>query len=125
MKTAFLLQHLLASAAASAPQRLAAATGSSSLSYAELDDRSSRLATVLRANGVRPGDRVGLHVAKSVEAIVAIYGILKSGAAYIPLDPAAPASPSHTSSRTRHALSRQRGSCARGCTDGDASHCLF
>ncbi|MBO2445661.1 amino acid adenylation domain-containing protein [Actinomadura barringtoniae] len=61
-----------------------------SLSYGELDRQSSALARTLIQGGVVPGDRVGLWLHKSVEAVVAVYGILKTGAAYVPIDPSAP-----------------------------------
>ena len=41
--------------------------------------------------GVRPGDRVGIHLRKSIDSVAAIYGVLKAGAAYVPVDPLAPA----------------------------------
>ena len=44
-------------------------------------------ATVLIERGVAPGDRVGLYLDKSIEAVAAIYGALKARAAYVPLDP--------------------------------------
>ena len=59
-----------------------------SLSYRELDLLSGRLAAQLLAGGVRPGDRVGIYLHKSLECAVALYGILKSGGVYVPLDPA-------------------------------------
>ncbi|RFU39960.1 amino acid adenylation domain-containing protein [Actinomadura logoneensis] len=61
-----------------------------STTYAELDARSSALAATLLRGGVAPGDRVALWAAKSAEAVVAIHGILKAGAAYVPIDPSAP-----------------------------------
>jgi amino acid adenylation domain-containing protein len=61
-----------------------------SISYASLDQMSSALATRLMQAGVRPGERVGIWLNKSIEAIVSIYAILKAGAAYVPLDPIAP-----------------------------------
>lgn len=60
------------------------------MSYAELDAASNRLARLLAGNGVRPGDRVGLLLGKSVESIVALFGVLKAGAVYVPVDPATP-----------------------------------
>lgn len=60
------------------------------LSYAALEDGANRLARSLAAHGVRRGDRVGLWLPKSPEAVVALWGILKAGAAYVPVDPGAP-----------------------------------
>jgi len=62
------------------------------LSYAELSRLSSNLACILREQGVSRGDRVGIYMNKGLESAVAIYGILKAGAAYVPLDPFAPIS---------------------------------
>ncbi|HXJ70752.1 MAG TPA: AMP-binding protein, partial [Verrucomicrobiae bacterium] len=61
------------------------------LDYATLEQRSNRFARSLVAHGVRRGDRVALWLPKSPDAIVALYGIMKAGAAYVPVDPAAPA----------------------------------
>ena len=62
------------------------------LSYAELVDRANKLARVLIDEGIKRGDRVGIFLHKSLESPVAVYGIMKAGAAYVPLDPATPAS---------------------------------
>ena len=62
------------------------------LTYGELDRLTDRLADALRHAGVVRGDRVGFCLPKSADAIAAIYGILKAGAAYVPVDPSAPAS---------------------------------
>jgi amino acid adenylation domain-containing protein len=64
--------------------------GHGTISYRELAALSDRLRDRLVAMGVRPGDRVGIYLRKSIEAVAAIYGILKTGAAYVPLDPGAP-----------------------------------
>jgi amino acid adenylation domain-containing protein len=64
--------------------------GKGSISYRDLDAVSDRLRDRLRADGVGPGDRVGLCLHKSIDAVAAIYGILKLGAAYVPVDPGAP-----------------------------------
>ncbi|MDV3126141.1 amino acid adenylation domain-containing protein [Mycobacterium sp. 21AC1] len=61
-----------------------------SMSYAELDAASTRLAHALTAHGAAPGACVALLVARSAEAIVAILAVLKTGAAYVPIDPAVP-----------------------------------
>ncbi|MFW0788916.1 amino acid adenylation domain-containing protein [Gordonia sp. CPCC 205333] len=57
-----------------------------SLAYADLDERSSAVAAGLMARGVRPGDLVGIATARSVDLVTAIVGVLKAGAAYLPLD---------------------------------------
>src|SRR4030095_4167250 len=62
------------------------------LTYASLARRSNGLARLLIAQRVRRGDRVGIFMNKSVDAAVAIYGIMKAGGAYVPLDPLAPSS---------------------------------
>ena len=61
------------------------------MSYAELDRLAGLLAQHLNGLGVGPGDRVGFCLWKSIDSIAAILGILKAGAVYVPLDPAAPA----------------------------------
>ncbi|APE33201.1 non-ribosomal peptide synthetase [Nocardia mangyaensis] len=61
------------------------------LSYRELDERSSRLARELIAHGVGPGDVVAIGIARSVESVLAVWAIAKTGAAYVPVDPNYPA----------------------------------
>ncbi|MFK2898818.1 amino acid adenylation domain-containing protein [Dyella jejuensis] len=61
------------------------------LSYAELDARASRIAAGLMAAGVEVGAPVALLLERSVEALIAMLGILKAGAAYLPLEPGYPA----------------------------------
>ncbi len=60
------------------------------LSYRELNERANRLAHHLRAIGVRLEDRVGICMERTGDLIVGLLGILKAGAAYVPLDPAYP-----------------------------------
>ncbi|MCM3216686.1 amino acid adenylation domain-containing protein [Niallia taxi] len=60
------------------------------LSYKELNEKSNQLAHYLRTKGVKTNDIVGLLVNPSVEMIVGILGIIKAGAAYLPLDPKSP-----------------------------------
>ncbi|MFD7551820.1 amino acid adenylation domain-containing protein, partial [Streptomyces sp. NPDC059816] len=62
----------------------------SALSYAELDERSHRVAGWLRQRGVRPGDRVGVLMERSVDLLVVLWGVLRAGAAYVPVDPGHP-----------------------------------
>ena len=86
----YLLHHLLEESARRFPDKDAANFRDERLTYGELNELSDRLATVLRAQGVRRGDRVGIYVSKSLPSLVSIHGILKTGAAYVPLDPGAP-----------------------------------
>ena len=88
---AYLLQHLLTDNAAQRPDQSALAAGEASLTYAELDRLSNQVAHALLAQGVAPGDRVGILAPKSAAAVVSIFGALKAGACYVPLDPNAPA----------------------------------
>jgi len=62
------------------------------MSYAELDRTSDRVRDRLVRLGVSRGDRVGVCLHKSIDSVAAIMGILKCGAAYVPVDPTAPAS---------------------------------
>ncbi len=61
-----------------------------SLTYAELNRRANRVAHVLLARGVEPGGLVGLCVERTPDMVTALLGILKTGAAYVPLDPSFP-----------------------------------
>ncbi|HZP82515.1 MAG TPA: amino acid adenylation domain-containing protein, partial [Chthonomonadaceae bacterium] len=62
------------------------------ITYRELAALSDRLRDRLHALGVRPGDRVGIYLHKSIDSVASIFGILKTGAAYVPVAPDAPAS---------------------------------
>ena len=86
----YLLPHAVDRAAHRAPDHEAMRYAGESLTYAALAERSDRLAGLLRAQGVRRGDRVGIHAGKGLAAGVALYGIMKAGAAYVPLDPSSP-----------------------------------
>jgi amino acid adenylation domain-containing protein len=73
------------------PGNVAVVSGRETLTYAELNRRANGLAHFLQARGVHEGGFVGLCVARSIEQVVAILAILKTGSAYVPLDPAYPA----------------------------------
>lgn len=88
--TETLVHDLLSASAARHPELPAVVDGDRSMAYGELDPTANRLAHLLRDVGVAHGDRVGLFLDKSLESVVGIYGILKAGATYVPLDPAAP-----------------------------------
>lgn len=77
--------------AASAPERVALRYGRESMTYGELDRQARRLAAHLRELGIGPGDFVGVCAQRSPLLIVAILAVVKTGAAYVPLDPQYPA----------------------------------
>jgi amino acid adenylation domain-containing protein len=87
----FLLTHAVTAGAERSPDKAAVRFSGKELSYAELEVRTNSLARVLIEQGVTRGDRVGILMNKGLESAVAIYGIMKAGAAYVPLDPFAPA----------------------------------
>ncbi|PMQ03274.1 Gramicidin S synthase 2 [Dyella sp. AD56] len=72
------------------PDALAIVDGSNNLSYAELDARAEVLASRLRRCGASPGTRVAISLPRGADVIVGMLGILKSGAAYVPIDPVYP-----------------------------------
>lgn len=86
-----LLHQLLAAAAETCPGATAARDGNRELSYGALDEASNRVAHLLVQLGTQPGDRIGIYMDKSLDALVGLYAVLKAGAAYVPLDPQAPA----------------------------------
>ncbi|WP_081789154.1 Pls/PosA family non-ribosomal peptide synthetase [Kutzneria albida] len=73
------------------PEAIAVACGNVELSYRELDRAANRLAHLLRSRGVSEGDAVGILVERSIDTYIALLGVLKSGAAYVPLDSSFPA----------------------------------
>jgi hypothetical protein len=79
--------------AARTPQAVAVRSRGRTLTYAELDDRSDRLAARLQGLGVVADSRVGVYLGRSVDTAVALLGILKAGGAYVPLDPDYPGRP--------------------------------
>ncbi|MDI2591093.1 amino acid adenylation domain-containing protein [Pseudomonas sp. 681] len=95
------VQQLFEAQVARTPQAQAlilADEAAPSLSYAELNQRSNRLAHHLRAKGVGPDVLVGVALGRSLELAVALLAVLKAGGAYVPLDPQTPAE------RLRHVL---------------------
>ena len=73
------------------PQAVALTFGDRSWTYQELDAAANRLAHWLVAHGAGPGECVGLLAERSAQAIIAILAVLKTGAAYVPIDPGLPA----------------------------------
>lgn len=82
-----LLQSMIEAQAQRRPSSMALVAGSQQLSYADLNRRANRVAQGLRKRGVTIGDRVGLCIDRSADMIVAMLGVLKAGAAYVPVDP--------------------------------------
>lgn len=89
--SAHLLHQLLAETAARYPERKAIVLLDRSITYCELDRQSGLLSGELFQRGVRQGDRVGILFKRSIEAVVALFGIMRTGASYVPIDPAMPA----------------------------------
>ncbi len=87
---AYLLSQLLRRSAEHNPDHVAVVQEPRCYTYRELDEASNRFAHLLKDAGVKRGDRVGLYLEKSLEAVAALFGIAKLGAAYVPFDPAAP-----------------------------------
>jgi amino acid adenylation domain-containing protein len=87
------LHQLLDQSAASSPGRTAIEeVQGASISYGDLAELSDALRDRLWQLGVRPGDRVGIYLRKSIDAVAAIFATLKAGAAYVPVDPDTPLS---------------------------------
>jgi amino acid adenylation domain-containing protein len=87
---AALVPDLIERQAALSPDAPAVSCGGQVLSYRELLEVADRLARLLRHNGAGPGTLVAVHLARSVDLVAAILAVLRSGAAYLPLDPAYP-----------------------------------
>jgi acyl-coenzyme A synthetase/AMP-(fatty) acid ligase len=111
----------IAAQAQRTPDRVALEFFGSKLTYRELDERATALARSLVAQGVQPGDIVGLNLERSLELAVAQLAIMKAGAAYLPLDPDYPRERiafMAEDSRTRLVIDAQRfGQLAAGAPD--------
>ena len=85
-----LMQELFEAQVTRTPERTALRFDATTLTYSNLDARANRLAQALRTRGVGRGQRVGLCVERGTDMLAAVLGILKAGAAYVPLDPMFP-----------------------------------
>ncbi|MEU5338186.1 long-chain fatty acid--CoA ligase [Streptomyces asoensis] len=81
------LAQYLVETAQRQPGRPALRLGEHVTTYAELDERSARAAALLRAQGVRPGDRVALMLPNVPEFVVLYYGVLRAGGIVVPMNP--------------------------------------
>lgn len=84
------VHHLFEARVDSTPAAVAVVDGSEQMTYAELDRAAERVARRLRAMGAGPEVRVGLCLRRSPHLLVAMLGVIKAGAAYVPLDPSYP-----------------------------------
>jgi amino acid adenylation domain-containing protein len=82
-----LVDQFLSASAGRWPDKVALVCGNRRLTYREIDQSASLLADALRRLGVNRGDRVATYLENSVEAVIAIFGILRAGAAFIPVGP--------------------------------------
>lgn len=86
----YLIHHSIEESAHRSPEAEAFRFEGVALEYAELVARANQVANVLIDRGVRSMDRVGIYMHKCAEMPIALYGILKAGAAFVPIDPASP-----------------------------------
>ncbi|MFC9843874.1 amino acid adenylation domain-containing protein, partial [Streptomyces sp. NPDC060223] len=84
------LPELFEAQVARTPDAQAVVSEGETLTYAQLDARANRLAHELIARGAGPESRIGVALERSAELVVALLGIVKSGAAYVPIDPGSP-----------------------------------
>jgi amino acid adenylation domain-containing protein len=84
------IHHLFEQQVERTPDNIAVVFENQHLTYRELNTRANQLAHYLQRLGVKPDDLVGICVERSLDAIIGILGILKAGAAYLPLDPTLP-----------------------------------
>ncbi|MFI2238203.1 non-ribosomal peptide synthase/polyketide synthase [Streptomyces chrestomyceticus] len=106
------LPELFAAQAARTPDAVAVAGEGGTLSYAELDAWADRLARALVQRGAGPERVVAVALPRSVELVVALLAVLKSGAAYLPVDPG------HPAERTRAMLDEARPVCVLDDPEG-------
>ncbi|HEY4111751.1 non-ribosomal peptide synthetase, partial [Puia sp.] len=84
------IPDLLSAALEQTPEAIAVVAGDGQLTYRQLHERANRLGQYLRGKGIRTGDRVAIRLDRGTEMIIAILGVLKAGAAYVPIDPLYP-----------------------------------
>ncbi|MER5891285.1 amino acid adenylation domain-containing protein, partial [Streptomyces sp. NPDC001941] len=85
------IDEVFAAHAAERPDAIALSCEGRHLTYAQLDERAATFAGALRAQGVRPGERVGICLDRSTDLVVTMLAVLRADAVYVPMDPAYPA----------------------------------
>ncbi len=86
------IMDLFAEQVSYSPEKIALVFKDKKLTYRELDSRSNQLAHYLQSNGVKPGEKIGVFIERSLDMIVSILAILKCECAYVPIDPNHPQS---------------------------------
>ncbi|MFF3817069.1 amino acid adenylation domain-containing protein [Streptomyces bluensis] len=84
------IHGLVSARAEERPDAVAVSAPDGDLTYRQLDHRADAIGHALRSRGIGPGDRVGVCLRRGAELVAALLGVLKSGAAYVPLDPSYP-----------------------------------
>ncbi len=84
------IKELFEAQVAKTPEAPAVSFQGTTISYAELNRRANRVAWMLRERGAAPGDLIGILMEKSLDLLPAVLGVVKSGAAYVPIDPLYP-----------------------------------
>jgi amino acid adenylation domain-containing protein len=85
--TTQLLHHDIEQKASTTPKKIAAYFDGHTITYELLNEKSNQLAHYLLHQGIHPNDSIGVHLHRSLDMLICILGILKSGAAYLPIDP--------------------------------------
>lgn len=86
----WLLHHLLSDSAAKYPDKEAIVFKDETITYGELETESNRLAHSLLKNDIKKRDRVGIYLNRSITSVIGLFGVLKAGAIYVPIDPLCP-----------------------------------
>ncbi|MFT4834200.1 MAG: amino acid adenylation domain-containing protein [Flavobacteriaceae bacterium] len=91
-KMIYLLPHALEESTERFPDKAAFICTGKKLDYQSLDRLSNQIAFLLINEGLKKGDRVGVLMNRTLETAQAVYGVMKAGAAYVPIDPSTPIS---------------------------------
>lgn len=86
----YILPQILDRAVQEQPEKVAFKYMQNGVTFSELQKRATKLALVLTEHGLKKGDRIGIYMPRCLESAIAVYGVLKAGGVYVPLDPFAP-----------------------------------